>query len=268
VNEPYRPPFEEHRDYLYEAVKLKLWYLWYWLREHPDEELTYVLRERVDIYRKTDVNDETMNPFNLHWDSPVWQDLEQRTEALHEKYSSDAVSFEKEAFAVFKPRIDGRARIDHEERPYVHDYNCGSLKYDPPRSENMKRVGFHIANAIRPRSIIEDPLYLPRLLLELIRKARAEHKAEECGSFTWLNAHPRWQQLFPDDWNKTNRSADDKNVKWHFGYWGQFISAAGTFNHKYGRILRETGEMPYWPFYSWCTFNSLEQHLRATFPDA
>ena len=53
---------EEHREYLDGIVKLKLWFLWNWLRRHPDETFGDVLRKRVDIYRKTHLNTEGLCP--------------------------------------------------------------------------------------------------------------------------------------------------------------------------------------------------------------
>jgi hypothetical protein len=259
---------EDHREYLYEVVKLKLHYVWRWAGEHPDQTISDILRERVDIYRKTDINDETMNPRNLHWDDPRWQTLEQGLVDIYNAHREDPAGFEAESFELFKPHVEGRVQIDFEERPYVLDYQCGSLRYDKPRPDAPGRVGFHIANSIQPRSIFEDPLYLPHCLLELINKSRAEHGADALGTMTWLNAHPAWQALFPPEYSTTNRTAEDHNVKWHFGYWGQFLSAKGAFNYKYGQYMRETGEFRYWPSYAWCTFDSLEKHLKGQFPEA
>ena len=45
---------EEHRNYLYEVVKLKLFFLHRWMAEHPDEKFEFVLQNRVDIYRSLD----------------------------------------------------------------------------------------------------------------------------------------------------------------------------------------------------------------------
>ena len=45
----------EHRQYLHQIVRLKLHFLHGWLRAHPEETFAYGLRNRVDIFRKTDI---------------------------------------------------------------------------------------------------------------------------------------------------------------------------------------------------------------------
>lgn len=260
MNDLKKKSLEEHTEYLYEIVRVKLHFLYQWLQSHPDETLTEAIRERVDIYRKTDINTDVMNPKAINWEHPRWQQLENELSTVYDS-ASDADDFEEQAFAVIRPMIDGRVRQDYEERPYVLDYKCGSLTYDKPREDQPQRVGFHIANALQPKSIFADPEYLPHCLQELIRKSREEYGASELGTFTWLNAHPRWLGLFPESYATINASDPDENVKWHFGYWGQFITARGTFNIKLGAQLRETGIMPFMPRYCWCTFDELEEHL-------
>jgi len=48
-----------------------------------------------------------------------------------------------------------------------------------------------------------------------------------------------------------------------FAFWGQFLTARGTFNARAGRRLRVTGAMPFWPRYAWCRLDELERHLAA-----
>ena len=83
----------EHRQYLHEIVRLKVWYLWCRLHTYPEEDLRFVLRERVDIYRKTDLNPEEMNPKALHFESSGWLALEDELQALWESAKGDAARF-------------------------------------------------------------------------------------------------------------------------------------------------------------------------------
>ena len=83
---PQQKTLEEHRQYQYEIVRLQLWFLHHWLSEHPDETFKYVLRNRVDIYRKTDVNNGNINPVTLHWEYPEWQQMEKESERLYNIY--------------------------------------------------------------------------------------------------------------------------------------------------------------------------------------
>ena len=40
------------------------------------------------------------------------------------------------------------------------------------------------------------------------------------------------------------------------------INARGTFNEKYGALLRKTGEFPCWPRYAECRFDALRPYLK------
>ncbi|MDH7568510.1 MAG: hypothetical protein QHJ73_02840 [Armatimonadota bacterium] len=258
--------YEEHRAYLHEVVRLKLWFVWNWLRQHPDEPFQHVLRQRVDIYRKTHLNPEHLNPRVLHFDSPGWVALEERAQELYQacKEDPDAARFERLAFAVFQPAIDARAPRDYAEDcagAQLEGYQCGSLRYDAPRENAPGVVTFHIANAVRPRSIFDDPTYLPRCFFQLMDECEARFGAHTLRTCTWLNSYPRWLTLFPEEWHR-NMGPPDKDVRWHYGFWGQFISARGTFNHRYGRLLRETGEFPYSPRCSYSSFSAMRRHLQ------
>ena len=257
-----RKRYEEHCDYLFDVVKLQLWFLWHWKRTHPDETIQSILRNRIDVYRKTDINKESMNPAHVNFDDPEWRDLEERIVERYQKhcFTSDVVAFENDAFQVVRPTIHARSRRDYEERPYVLDYNSGSLTYCTPGKKNPKRVYFHIANAIAPRSIFADNDYLPQCLLKLMEKSAAEYGADSLCTGTWLNSHPIWLKLFPGEW-RAHMTPENRDVQWHFGFWGQFITARGTFNARLGGQLRETGEFPYWPRSSWCSFTALRNHL-------
>ena len=262
MNTPKPTNLDEHRDYLRQVVRLKLWFLWHWLRAHPDDPFEEAIRKRVDLYRKTDINAGTMNPPAPQFDDPLWLALEKETRARFERHRGDAaaVDFEDEAFRVFQETVDRRAERDFQEKPYVLAYKCGSINYDPPSKERPTHVGIHIANALRPRSIFDDRRHLPECLLAMTDKAEKEFGAESVGTFTWLNSAPRWLELFPPEWT-AGRGPEDKNVQWHFGWWGQFINARGTFNAKLGARMRETGEFPYWPRYAECRFDALRHHL-------
>jgi len=142
----------------------------------------------------------------------------------------------------------------------VLDYQCGCLKYDPPYKQWPHRVWFHIANPLMPCSIFDDPGYVPGCLRDLMTRSAAEFDVYELGTNTWLNSYSRWSEYFPDEW-RNNLGPEIKDVKWHFGFWGQFLTARGTFNERNGRQLRETGEFPFWPRQAWCTFEALRKHL-------
>lgn len=252
---------DEHRDYLHQIVRLQLWFLWQWKHSHADEDLASILRNRIDIYRKTDLNPGGVNPGTCYWDDERWLQLEESLIHIYKAHADDVDAFEQLAFERVRPHLDARCQRDFEERPYVLDYQCGSLKYDKPPLEHPRRVFVHIANALTPRSIFEDDTYLPQCLLDLMDKSSEEYGASELQTVTWLNAHSLWLRLFPEQWQQ-HMSQPLEDVQWHFGYWGQFINARGTFNRKLGARMRQQGTFPFMPRRSWCTFSSLRRHLQ------
>lgn len=253
--------YEEHLEYLFEIVKLKLCFLWNYLRLHENETFQNAFRDRVDIYRKTDINKGHMNS-PCDFTCQEWLELEKKIQEIYEHTENDisGMRFEREAFEAISPSIRKRSLRDFTERPYVLDYQCGSLKYDMPTKENPQRITIHIANALAPKSIFDNPDYLPNCLMRVMTMSHAEIKANMIYTSTWLNSHPSWLALFPEEW-KENMSPENKDIRWHFGFWGQFITARGTFNYKLGKALRETGIFPYWPRASFCSFDALRKHL-------
>ena len=255
--------YKEHKEYLFEIVKLQLWFVWNWKKKHPEEELLSILRNRVDIYRKTDINKGLMNPENTDFDNSEWLDIENRLKSEYIKCCNvqSAENFEKNGFEIVKTTIEARSRRDYEERPYVLDYKCGTLTYDPPETDTPKLIFFHIANAIQPKSIFDDEEYLPNCLMDVIEKASKEFP-DTLGlhTMTWLNSNPKWRKLFPAIWFRNMEVRPD--IQWHFSYWGQFITAKGTFNEKLGKQFRKTGRFPFDACYSWCTYDELRNHLK------
>ena len=262
-NNNLKKTYEEHREYLSKIVKLQLWFIWNWKKEHAEESFLDTIRNRVDIYRKTDVNRGTMNPDKLDFNDSKWLTIEAELESLHIKYSEDSSSekFEKYGFEILKNTIEKRSKRDYQENPYVLNFKCGSLNYDSPEKNTPKLVFFHIANAIQPKSIFDDASYLPKCLMNVIDKASKEFP-ETVGlhTMTWLNSHPKWRRMFPEIW--FNNMQERPDVQWHFSYWGQFISSRGTYNEKLGSKFRKTGKFPFMACYSWATYEDLRKHLK------
>lgn len=255
---------KEHCQYLCDISRLKLWFLFDWLGKHPDETFQSVLRNRIDLYRKTDFNHGGLCA-DTAYEMPEWLKFESRVESIysHHKAKNDGDGFENEAYSLLEDHIRNRAPLDFRNevaRRHLKEYQCGSLRYDKPREEAPRTVFVHIANAIAPESIFADPAYLPDCFRQLMKAAEKEHDADCLTTDTWLNSHPRWLELFPEVW-KTNLKPENHDVLWHYGYWGQFITARGTLNAKAAGQLRATGEMPYWPRTSHCSFADLRKHV-------
>lgn len=255
---PQPKTLEEHREYLYEMIKLKMWFIAHWLKNHPEEKFVDVLRKRVDVYRKTDVNPGTLNPVELYWDDPRWQAMEKAAEESYNRNIDHPEIFEKEGLEIFKASLDARCERDMADRSECLRYQCGCLRHNPEATDDF--LGFHIANFCRPCSFLDYPAYTKGCFQMLLDRAEFIYHVPKIGTGTWLNGNPQWLKWFPQEW-KDNMSEPNKDVQWHFGFWGQFISARGTFNFKYGKILRETGEFPYYPRRSQCTIKAMREHL-------
>ena len=252
---------DEHREYLYQIVKLQLFFLRNWLREHPEETLPAALRNRIDIYRKTSINKGLLNPEVTNFECPEWLELERRLELVYKQHKDNAAAFEEAAFAIFNNTIDERVEKDYKDGSRLAGYQCGSLRYNEYEDGSKHEiVNFHIDNARQPESMFADPQYLPRCFLELMRQTFEKYGLTRLYTNTWLNSLPRWLELFPQEW-QDNLSPENTDVQWHYGFWGQFITSRGTFNYKYGEILRKTGKFPFYPRKSSCSFANMKKHL-------
>lgn len=252
--------YEEHRQYLHDIVRLKLWYLHTYLTRNPGADFREALRDRVDIYRKTDCNRYLLNPTpeQQEFDAAPWQKLENALLATFEKNRNNPDAFEHEGFAILKDSIERRAPRDYIDVSRIDGYQCGSLRYQLPPLGSTKLI-FHIANAIQPQSFFADPEYLPMCFAELLRQGEMLGYTEiTCTS--WLNSLPKWLNLFPEEY-RASLGEPNRDIRWHYGFWGQFITARGTFNAQYAKQFRDTGEMPYYPRNGYCSIAAFRKHL-------
>lgn len=253
---------QEHRAYLYEIVKLQLFFLHHWLVEHPDESVVEVLRNRIDIYRKSNCNSGALNPATCCWDSPEWQALENAVVRVYDENRSDASAFEQAAFALIQASLDARCERDYLDRSALSSYQCGCLRHNLEIGPKLNDLGFHIANSLAPDSFFAHPDYLIACFRKLLDVAENQFEATHISTGTWLNSVPKWLAYFPQEWLQ-NMGPANMDVKWHYGFWGQFISARGTFNHRYGQILRQTGKLPFYPLPSYCRISAMREKLDA-----
>lgn len=259
--------FEEHVEYLRDTLALKMWFLRRWLRDHPDETVFSVLKNRVDILRKTDIVEPGREVADADFESSRWMELAERCAAAWRRTRDDADSraFEEAGVAVFMPAVLPRAERDFAAHVPGKGMKCGSLTYRGIDPKFPDVIAVHIANALQPASIFDDPLYLPRCLLELMEKSHAEFGVTKLHCGSWLNSHPRWLALFPREWTDS-RGPEDRNVQWHLGFWGQFITARGTFHARNAASFRATGLMPFAFRTADCGFAALRAHLAALPP--
>lgn len=257
---------EAHIDFLEQTVRLKLWFVWQHLRAHPAETFRHALDHRVDLWRKTSLNPAHLDGPWAFADCPVWPGLAGELEGLFEATRGEAASdaFEERGLDLLRPYLLARVERDLDDlrqKVDLRDYQCGSLRYDTAVSPaHPRRIYFHIANDCYPRSPFDDPAYFPACFRRLMDACEQEFGVTEIGTGTWLNAVPRWLRLFPRTWHE-HLSPPHTDVAWHYGYWGQFITARKTFNHRLGEQFRRTGILPYAPRESWCTIAAMRAHL-------
>lgn len=254
---------EEHRDYLFSIVRLKLFFLARWQHEHSDEDFVDILRNRVDIFRKTDINPEGLTPVADYFHLPAWQNIEHRLQEIYQAVNGDEKQFEEQGFELLRPHIENRCERDFNDRSNIASCQCGFLRHDMQlHCDIHDALCFHIANDRCPESFFDDREHIKKCFNQLLDIAENQFHAAKICTVTWLNSVPKWVALFPRQWQE-NMSAASTRVGWHYGYWGQFINARGTFNAKAGEYLRRTGQMPYYPRFSWCGIKDMREHINS-----
>jgi hypothetical protein len=255
---------EEHLEYLYEIVKLKLFFLARWQNEHPEEEFAFTLRNRVDIFRKTNINPEGLNPVGQYFNLPRWQEIENHLHEIFLMVKGDEKCFEAWGFDYLKPTIESRCERDYFDQSKLAGYQCGFLRHNLKANDDGKTLGFHIANDCSPKSFFDDKSYIKKCFNELLDIAEHKFNLTNISCASWLNSVPKWLSIFPQEW-QNNLSEPDYDIKWHYGFWGQFINARGCFNAKNAAILRETGKMPFARRASFCSIKSMKKHLNENY---
>lgn len=266
---PFEITKEEHLDYLESSSRLMLWFAREWKKSHPEEDFESIVRNRTDIWRKTNLfpggPDDPLSGYPEAWLEILHRILKAYDET---KADSDSARFEEICVELLKPHLIGRIERDIADHPGVTQkagYQCGSLRYDlSPDIDNPKRIKIHISNACYPGSLFDDRLYMPACLLVLTTQCAAKFGVTEIRTGTWLNSYPKWLELFPEEWAE-NMSQPNEDIRYHYGFWGQFLTSRRTFNHKLGRKFRQTGKMPYSHRSSWCSIFSLRKHLESKY---
>lgn len=253
---------DEHVEFFREKAKLKLWFAWNWLREHPEETFEEVLRCRTGLWGLTEYGWHKGLATVEDYARGEWPALLALARALYDqtRYDADASRFEREAYTIFREAVERGAVATFGLPPRSEPRPFGALSYAPPVTAHPQRVHFHIVNMLQPASIFDDRAYIPGCFQRLMDDAQAKHGAEEIATGSWLNSLPRWQDIFPKEY-LDHMGPPELDIRWSAGWWGQFTNARGAFNHKYARIFRETGRMPFPRRASWCRIAAMRDHL-------
>lgn len=253
--------FKEFRCTAEKTLQLSLWFVHHWKSQHPEEQIPSILRHRVDIIRKTPLFTSSMNADAPPFDAiPGWLEKEQAITAIHQKCGDNTARFIADGLAVFLPLVE--QALERQWRIFQDGpkMKCGSLTYHQPETAMPHVIAVHIANALAPHSIFDDPDYLARHLLTFMDQTEAEFGVTHIHCGSWLNSHPRWLAFFPEEYQQS-LSAPDEDIQWHLGFWGQFINARGGFHQRNADQFRATGRLPFNFRTADCSFQALRGHL-------
>ena len=247
-----------HKEYVEQMARVSFFFASKWLKSKmPEKNIGVLIREHTPLfYHALEYHD-----YASRWNIPECLEILAKADELQDL---SPMKFENRMWLEIKDLAMKRAEEFYLQSVGVtppEDYNAGSLKYDPPADNRPANYcNFHIANAISPKSIFEDPAYLPECFMQLMDKSEKEYGFDTLVTGTWLNDNPRWLKLFPQEW-LDNLSPRTDNIGWSFGEWGQVVTARGTFNEKVGSDLRRTGKFKYKSRYSRCSFQAMRRHL-------
>lgn len=136
-----------------------------------------------------------------------------------------------------------------------------SLRFQEPHPDLPRNwCVFHITNGIRPKSFLKEDRYLAESFLELMNESEAAFQYDTLYTFTWLNSHPRFLSFFPEEW-EMNLGEPHPGILANLGFLGQFLNAEGALNRKTADLFLATGELPFKPRKSHCSFASMRRHL-------
>lgn len=255
---PEKKSLAEHRDYVEQTARISFFLAWKLREKTPGGSVGELLRESTPLlYHGLNYLD-----YGSKWSNPDCWRIMAKADELQELPVSE---FEERMWEWIKDLAMERAEKFYPESVGValpKDWNVRSLKYDPPNQKLPPgRCCFHIANALAPRSIYDDPEHLPGCFMELMDRSEKEHGYDTLYTGTWLNDTPRWLALFPEEWT-ANLSPVNDYLGWHFGCWGQIVTARGTFNATAGQYIRERLSLRYKLRSSHCSFTAMREHLR------
>ena len=249
----------EHQDYVEQMCRLSFFTARRLKDQTPDEPVSELLRKHTPLF----LHALNCLDYETHWHNPGCMRIAARADELaglpapefEERMYADTRGFAMERAERFYPKSVGMPGYLPE------DWNVGSLKYDLPKKDlPPSYCNFHIANALAPRSIYDDPAHLPACFMKLMDESEKEYGYDTLHTGTWLNDTPRWLALFPQEWIN-NLSERSDWFGWHFGYWGQLVTGRGTFNAKAGLYVREHVLLKYKCRGSRCSFSAMRRHL-------
>ncbi|MBQ9337774.1 MAG: hypothetical protein IJS14_10820 [Lentisphaeria bacterium] len=192
--------------------------------------------------------------------------------------SSERTDFPPEAVEFLKQAdLDWPAAIEKFRRELpaiaVADYE-GAMKHNPKFAPGMSVRPdkpnpalprnwciIHMWNAISPKSFLNEQEYFAKCLLRVMDESEKEYGYDTLYTFTWLNAVPRYLRFFPQEW-QDNLGEPSRDIYANLGFLGQFLTARRTLNKKTAEQYLATGELPFKPRKSHCSYAAARKHLQ------
>jgi hypothetical protein len=242
---------DAYKDFFENMISLSLNFAFNWKAGHDNETMSFIISRRSNLGELLQIKDD----MPVEWNEFLVQAEEECSEA------SSAACFEEKMTLRIMPFALSRFEQYCTFRAGLLKNNAGSLRYDAPLKElPANHCNFHISNAVAPKSIFADTEYLPHCFIELMDKSEKEYGYDTLRTFTWLNSHPKWLVLFPQEWYD-NMKESDTQVWGNLGYWGQLVTASGSINIKMEEYVRINGTIKYSPRASHCSFAAMREHL-------
>ena len=255
---------EEHRKYVEGFARVSFYFARKWLvPRFPERTIGDLLRNHTPLlYHGLDYPPAVWN------DDPEGQEILNRANRLAELPPDE---FENTMWDEIKELAAKRADMSYPHAVGVvapASWNCGSLKYDTPDGKLPEGwVTFHIANAVGPKSIFDDPDYLANCFLLLMKESEFRFGVNVLFTSTWLNDRSAFVRFFPQEWqdNLSPRPEEKPVPRWHFGWWGQLVTGRGTINPKAEEFVRKNGFLKCAERASHCSFENMRRHLKENF---
>ena len=252
---------EEHFEYMKHFARVSFYFARKWLvPRFPERKIGELIRDHTPILYH-----------GLNYAPGIWNtdpDCRRIMDTADRLAELPPNEFEESMWHEIEELTAKRADLNYPTAVGVAapaSWNCGSLKYDPPNGKLPEGwVTFHIANAVGPHSIFDDPDYLAWCFLLLMKESEIRYGANVLFTSTWLNENTKFLHFFPQEWldNMAPRPEDHPIPCWHFGWWGQLITARGTINPKMDKFVRENGHLKYACRSSHCSFENMRRHLK------
>lgn len=219
-----------------------------WLADHPGDTRSDIIRRRTlftYLLRNTSSEREVLPP-----------EAEEFLRLADLDWEGAKAKFRLELPAIAAADYEGAMQPNAKFAPGM------SVRPDKPHPDLPRNwCIIHMWNAISPKSFLNEEKYFAGCLLRVMDESEKEYGYDTLYTFSWLNASPRYLHFFPQEW-QDNLSEPDGGLHANQGYLGQFITARRTLNKKTAEQYLATGELPFKPRRTHCSFAAARQHLR------